>query len=161
MGLDICNPCSCLPLIDYVVLSDRAGPLVVVISPDVVDEDPKVIYQAHNAHNSHTRSLQLIEGLGSIPYTSSNSPEVRKARHSNFGRIEFPNSARLPHLNWAPLYIPFGSDENLEQDYSLVELDPDYHLSFISSSDIYTYRRNRLSTTLDTVEESCTRRAAG
>jgi len=113
------------------VLSDRAGPLGAVISPDVVDEDPKVIYQAHNAPNSHTRTLQLIEGSGSILYTDLNSPEVRKARHSNFEVIEFPNLARLPHLNWAPLYIRSASDENLERYYSLVELDPDYHLSII------------------------------
>ena len=136
--------------------------LVLVISPDVVDEDPKVIYQAHNAHNSHTRSLQLIEGVGSILYTNLNSPEVRKARHSNFEVIEFPHLARLPHLNRAPLYIPFGSNENLEQDYSLVELE--YRLSldnYFVVRRIYIFRRNRLSQILDTVDESCTRRAAG
>jgi hypothetical protein len=124
-----------------------------------VDEDPKVIYQAHDAHNSHTRSLQLIEGVGSILYTSLILPEARKARHSNFGRIEFPNLARLPHLNWAPLYIRLASDENLEQGYSLVELDLDYHLSIISLLNIF--RHNRLSTILDLVDESCTKRAAG
>ena len=132
---------------------------MLVIILGIVDEDPKVIYQAHDAHNSHTRSLQLTEGLGSILYTTLNSPELRKARLSNFGRIEFPSLARLPHLNWAPLYIPSASDENLEQDLSLVELDPDYHLSIISLFNIF--RHNLLSTILDLVDVRYTRRAAG
>jgi hypothetical protein len=132
---------------------------MLVIFLGIVDEDPKVIYQAHNAHDSHTRSLQLIEGLGSILYTSLNSPEVRKARHSNFGRIEFPNLARLPHLNWAPLYIPSASYENLERDYSLVELGLNYHLSIIELFDISG--RNCLLTILDLVDVICTRRATG
>lgn len=112
---------------------------MLVIFLGVVDEDPKVIYQAHNARNSHTRSLQLIEGLGSILYTSLILPEARKARHSKFGRIEFPSLARLPHLNWAPLYIPSASDENLERDYSLVELGLNYHLSKLSLFNINRY----------------------
>jgi hypothetical protein len=105
------DTCSCLPLIDYVALSDRTGPLSTTSLLGEVDEDPKVNYQAHNARNSHIRSIQLTEGLGSILYTSLNSPKVRKARHSNFGRIEFPSLARLPHLNWAPLCIPFAREK--------------------------------------------------
>ena len=118
------DTCPRLPLYRLRYLTVRVL-LMPVMFLGTVDEDPKVIYQAHNARNSHTRSLQLIEGIGSILYTDLNLPEVRKARHSNFGRIEFPNLARLPHLNWAPLYIRSASDENLEQDFSLVELDPD------------------------------------
>jgi hypothetical protein len=142
----------CLPFIDCVIspLLTARVLLVLVIFLGVVDEDPKVIYQAHNAHDSHTRPLQLIEGSGSIVYSSLNSPKVRKARHSNFGRIEFPSLARLPHLNWAPLYIPSASYENLERDYSLVELGLNYHLSIISLFNIF--RHNRLSTILDLVD---------